>query len=193
MHTAEKIGLRIAGLAVLVLLLAASLAAPAQEGFKRETYQATAMGQGTQFGRLYSVNIIIERYSTPEDQQILIQAFNENGNEGLVNALSKMSSKGRIAITGTLGYDINYVRSFPTATGRKIRIVADRPLRFGELWSQSRSTEYSLSVIELDISNVEGQSGGTLLPAAKFYVSKEGELTMEAYQNPWKLTNVLIR
>ena len=191
MHTAEKTSRRTAGLVVLVLLTA-SIAALAQ-GSGREVYQATAMGQGPQMGRLFSVNIIIESYSTPEDQKVLIEAFNQGRNEGLVNALSKMPSKGRIAITGTLGYDINYVRVFQTPTGRKIRIVTDRPLRFGELWRDDRSTDYSLSVLELDISDVKGQSGGTLLPACKFYISKEGELTVETYQNPWKLTNVLVR
>ncbi len=175
---------------VVLFLLAASIAALAQG---REMYQATAMGQSTQMGKMFNVNIIIESYSTPEDQQILIEAFQQRGNEGLVNALSKMPSKGRIAITGTLGYDINYVRVFPTPTGKKIRIVTDRPLRFGELWYDGRSTEYSLSVLELEISDVKGQSGGTLLPACKFYISKEGELTMEAYQNPWKLVNVMVR
>lgn len=186
MSTAKKNILRTATLVVLVLL-AASVSALAQ----RETYQATAMGTSTQLGKMVNVNIIIESYSTAEDQKALIDAFNERGNEGLVNTLEKMPSKGRIAITGTLGYDIAYVRAFPTPTGKKIRIVTDRPLRFGELWSDSRSTDYSLSVIELDISDVKGQSGGVLLPACKFFISKEGELTVETYQNPWKLNNVL--
>ena len=188
MRTPRKNILRTIALVALVLLAASPTLAQ-----EREMYQATAMGQGTQLGKIFSVNIIIESYSTPEDQKILIEAFNQGKNEGLVNALSKMPSKGRIAITGTLGYDVNYVRVFPTPTGKKIRIVTDRPLRFGELWRDDRSTDYSLSVIELDVSDVKGQSGGVLLPACKFYISKEGELTVETFQNPWKLTNVLVR
>ncbi|HXZ28713.1 MAG TPA: hypothetical protein VEG08_12035 [Terriglobales bacterium] len=189
MPTAKKSILWTIVLVVLVLL-AVSVAASAQG---REMYQATALGQGTQMGQLYSVNIIIESYSTEEDRQVLIEAFTQGKNDGLVNAISKMPSKGRIAITGTLGYDIKYVRAFATPTGKKIRIATDRPLRFGELWRDNRSTDYSLSVIELDISDVKGQSGGVLIPAAKLLISKEGELTIEAYQNPWKLTNVMAR
>lgn len=188
MPTAERA--RWAAILATLFLLAASVAAMAQE---REMYQATAMGQGTQMGQIVNINIIIESYSTPEDQKVLIDAFNQRGNEGLVNALDKMPSKGRLAITGTLGYDIRYVRAFPTPTGKKIRIVTDRPLRFGELWRDDRSTDYSLSVLELDVSSVKDQSGGVLFPRCKFYISKEGELTLEAYQNPWKLNNVLVR
>src|SRR6185503_1961684 len=66
--------------------------------------QATAMGQSQQLGRMLSVNIHINELSTAEDQKALLEAFGSKGNEGLVNALSKMTAKGRIAITGTLGY-----------------------------------------------------------------------------------------
>lgn len=179
--------LRIAGLVALVLL-----ASIASAQTKRETYQATAIGEGTYFGRTFNVTIIIEQYSTAEDQQILVEAFNKAGNQGLVNALSKMGSKGHIAITGTLGYDINYVREFQTPTGRKIRMVTDRPITFDEAWSDSRSMDYSLSAMELDISSSKNQSGGTLLPACQFSVSKEKELTIEAYANPWKLADVIV-
>ena len=193
MHTANRNTLRTASWIAAALLLLASVSALAQEGSGRETYQATAMGQGTQMGRLYSVNIIIESYSTPEERQSLIEAFNKGGNEAIVDVLTHLPSRGRIAITGTLGYEIKFARVFPTATGRKIRIVTDRPLHFGELRRGDRSTDYSLSVLELDISNVKGQSGGVLLPACQFKISKEGELELEAYQNPWKLTNFLDR
>lgn len=189
MGTSKKSLARTAVLVALVVL-AASVAALAQ---KPEYYQATALGQGTQLGQLFNVNITIDSYSTPEERQILIDAFNQGKNEALVNALSKMPARGRIAITGTLGYDVNFVRVIPTPTGKKIRMVTDRPIRFGELWRDDRSTQYSLTVIELDISDAKGQSGGVLLPECKFFISKEGELTVETYQNPWKLTNILVR
>lgn len=60
------------------------------------------MGTNQQMGRMFSVNIIIDELSTPDDQKILLEAFNHKKNEGMVNALSKMKSKGRIAITGTI-------------------------------------------------------------------------------------------
>jgi hypothetical protein len=76
-----------------------------------------------------------------------------------------MNSKGRIAITGTLGYDISFVRKIPTADGYKIRILTNRPIRFGESWVNGRSMDYNLSALELNISGDNNKSAGTLLPA----------------------------
>jgi hypothetical protein len=64
----------------------------------REVYQAQAMGQSTQMGKTFNVTINVERYSTPEERQVLVDAFQEARSEGLYNALEKMNAKGRIAI-----------------------------------------------------------------------------------------------
>jgi hypothetical protein len=177
----------------LALLPSAGGKAQEQPKPKREFFQAVAMGQSTQMGQLFNVNIIVEEYSTPDDQQALLGAFNSKGMEGLSNALSKMKSKGRLAITGTLGYDVSYIRSFPTATGRKIRLVTNRAIRFGEAWADGRSMDYSLSAVELDISNEKGKNTGILLPACQFKLDKEKHLEIENYRNPWKLQNILDR
>lgn len=161
----------------------------AQSQAQREQFQAQAFGEGTQMGRTFGVTIIINEYSTAEDQKALIDAFGARGSEGLYNAVSKMSSKGRIAIPGTVGYDINYVKVFQTPGGRKIRIVTDRPITFGEAWADSRSRDYNLSALELNVNN-EGKGNGTLLPACQFTINKERELEIEAFQNPWRLTDV---
>ena len=56
----------------------------------------------------------IYEFSGDEDRAILVDAFKEGQNEGLVNALTRMKSVGRIAITGTVGYDLSYIRLVPT-------------------------------------------------------------------------------
>jgi hypothetical protein len=152
------------------------------------------MGQGTQMGRTFGVTVNIAEYSTLEERQVLIEAFEEAGSEGLFNALEKMPAKGRIAITGTLGYDISFVREVPTAEGRKIRILTNRPIRFGEAWVNGRSVDYNLSYLEFDLVNEKDKSTGTLLPACQFKIDKKSkELEVENYQNPWKLVNILDR
>jgi hypothetical protein len=157
-----------------------------------ETYQAQAMGQGTQLGQSFGVTIHIEQYSTEEERQVLIGAFQKGGSQGLYNALNKMHSKGRIAITGTVGYDISFARVLPAANGRKIRILTNRPIGFGEAWNDGRSMDYNLSMLELDMVPEKGKSTGTLLPACEFTVNKKtNEVEVEAFKNPWKMVDVI--
>jgi hypothetical protein len=195
MRKAMKSGLMSGVVAILCLIAIASFGRAAQEEKPlREVYQAQAMGQSTQLGQTFNVTINIERYSTPEERQVLVEAFQQAGSEGLFNALEKMRSKGRIAITGTLGYDISFVRKIPTDDGYKIRVLTNRPIRFGEAWVNGRSIDYNLSALELDISNEKDKSTGILLPACQFKINKKtNELEVENYQNPWKLQNIMDR
>jgi hypothetical protein len=166
----------------------------AQEKEGRQEYQAQAMGQGTQLGQTFNVTLIIEEYSSPDERQALVGAFEKAGSQGLYNALNKMHAKGRIAITGTLGYDVIFARQIPTSDGLKLRILTNRPITFGEAWTDSRSMDYNLSAMEIDLSDQKGKSTGTLLPACQFKINKKNnELEIENYQNPWKLVDVLDR
>jgi hypothetical protein len=167
----------------------------AQEQMLHEEYQAQAMGQGTQLGQTFNVTVHIEEYSSPEERQILVEAFEKAKSQGLFNALTKMKSKGRIAITGTVGYDISFVRRIQTPDGWKIRILTNRPITFGEAWTDSRSMDYNLSALELDLSDQNGKSGtGILLPVCEFVIDKKtNEVTIAEYRNPFKLVDVLDR
>jgi hypothetical protein len=180
-------------MACLVVLVSFDCAAQEDKPI-REVYQAQAMGQSTQMGQSFNVTINIESYSTPDERQVLVDSFQQAGSEGLFNSLEKMHAKGRIAITGTLGYDISFVRKIPTDNGYKIRILTNRPIRFGEAWANGRSTDYNLTAIELELSNEKGKGTGVLLPASQFKINKKtNELEIENYQNPWKLQNIMDR
>lgn len=166
----------------------------AQEQMLHEEYQAQAMGQGTQMGQTFNVTVHIEEYSSPEERHVLVDSFEKAGSKGLYNALNKMKSKGRIAITGTLGYDISFARKIQTPDGWKIRVLTGRPITFGEAWTDSRSMDYNLSALELDLSSESGKNGGILVPVCEFVIDKKTkELTIENYQNPWRLVDVLDR
>lgn len=159
---------------------------------KSETIEASSMGTGTQMGQMFGITVVLYEYSTPEDRQILIQAFDKGKNQGLVNALSKMRAVGHIAITGTLGYDLSYVRMVPTPTGRKIRFVTNRPITFAEAWTDSTSQNYNLTGGEFDINeNDKSKSTGVLYPLAQLAIDKQGQLQIELNQNAWTLVDVL--
>jgi hypothetical protein len=174
-----------------LLLAAVTLALSADDG-KVETIDATATGTSTQLGQIVNVKVTIYEYSSDEDRQILIDAFKKGQNQGLVNALTKMKSVGRIAITGTLGYDLSYIRLVPTPTGRKIRFVTNRLLRFGEAYYNTQTTAYNLTAGEFDINDSDkDKSAGVLFPAAQLVINKEGQLEFQLNKNPWKLVNII--
>lgn len=187
----QKIGFTF--VVLLSFLFVGTLTASAQKQ-KMIVIQSTAMGTSYQLGQVVSVDLRISDFSTEDDKTVLLQVFKEKGSEGLANALDKMKAKGRIAITGTLGYDVNYIRSFPQPDGStKYRFVTDRQIRFGEAWSSSRSMDYNLAMGEIIISKDKKKSTGTLYPAAELKLGKDGELTIELLNNPWKLVNIMQR
>ena len=152
------------------LLLAILLLVGSTPGFSADnigTIQATAMGTSTQLGKTVGITVNIYEYSTMEDRDILIEAFTKGQNQGLVNALTRMKAVGHIAITGTLGYDLSYIRMIPTPTGRKIRFATNRLLRFGEAYYNTQSTAFNLTAGEFDLNDTDkSKSTGVLFPAA---------------------------
>lgn len=159
----------------------------------RMTIQATAMGTSTQLGKLYHITIIIEQFSTQDDRKALIDAFARSGQDGLVDVLQGMTSKGRVRFSsGGVGNDVKYIIELPSETGRRIRLVTDRNIAFAENYHGTRSKEYSVGALEL-VLTPDGKGTGTVLPACKMTVDKKSqEVNIETYQNPWNLTNFII-
>jgi hypothetical protein len=189
-NTASRIRkFAVSGLLAAGLLTFGSVPAFCQ---KAETIEATAEGTGTQMGQMVEVRLTINDYSTMEERQVLVQAFAKGQNQGLVNALSKMRAVGHISLTGTIGYDVSYIRMIPTPTGRKIRFVTNRQISFVEAWTDSQSQSFNLSGGEIDINDQDkNKSTGVLFPAAQLVIDKQGKLQIDLNQNSWKLVDVL--
>ncbi len=188
--TAKLLLLAAKGVLVVVLISIATCVGFARE--KYETIEAQAFGTGTQMGQNIGIRVTIYEFSPPEDRQALVEAFTKGQNQGLVNALTKMPAVGRIAITGTLGYDLSFIKMIPTPTGRKIRFVTNRQIRFGEAWADTQSQAYNLTAGEFDLNDKDkGKSTGILYPAAQLIIDKEGQLQIELRQNAWRLSGIL--
>ena len=99
-----------------------------------------------------------------------------------------MQPKGRVRFaSGGVGNDVKYIIELPSKTGRRFRLVTDRNLSFAELRYNGRSVEYSVGAMELTITP-DGKGTGRLLPACKLKLSKQKEIEVETFQNPWNLT-----
>jgi len=160
---------------------------------ERMTIQATGMGTSTQMGKIVNVNIHIEQYSTEEDRNALISAFKKSGQDGMVKVLEDMKAKGRIRFaSGGVGNDIKYIMELPSENGRRLRLVTDRTLAFAELYQGTRSRDYTVGAIEVELTP-DGKGTGTVLPACRLTVNKKKQqVEIETYQNPWKLSNFII-
>jgi hypothetical protein len=175
------------------LLLSVAGSATLAHGQGRMTIQATAKGTSTQLGRMIDVNIYIEAYSTPDDRKTLIDAFKRRGQDGLVDALQDMKTKGRVRFSsGGVGNDVKYIIELPSKEGRKLRIITDRWLSFTELYNSNRIADYNVGAIELNLTP-DGKGSGTVLPACRLTMNKKKEqVEIETFQNPWDLTNFMI-
>jgi hypothetical protein len=179
------------GFLIVMLFLAAALVISADDR-GTEVIDAIAMGTSTQLGQTVSLKVTVYEFSTDEDRAILVDAFKQGQNEGLVNALTRMKSVGRIAITGTVGYDLSYIRLIPTPTGRKVRFVTNREIRFGEHYYNTQSKAYNLTAGEIEINDSDkDKNSGVLFPAAQLIINKEGQLEFQLRQNAWKLTSII--
>jgi hypothetical protein len=179
---------------ILGVLMLLSFSAGAE---KPETIQAQAFGTTTMAGRTFGITIRIESYSTPADQKSLIDAFNKGGHDALVGALSKMKSRGRVAITGGgVGYQIGYIRNIATPKGRTIRLITDRPINIGEAMYSTRSRDYDLTLLEVHLDDADkDKSTGNLVVGGRFTVNKKkNQIEFETYEaSPWRLTGIMER
>src|SRR6202789_1901392 len=86
-----------------------------------ETLTATVIGTGgAASGKTFGITININSYSTEGDASLLLEAVQSGKKNELLNTLQGMASKGRIAVTGQVGNDANYIRQISTAKGRTI-------------------------------------------------------------------------
>jgi hypothetical protein len=186
----KLVRIAIPSLLLLGLMMIGSIPGFARD--KYETIDATAWGTSTQMGRNINITLIIYEWSTAEDRDVLLEAFQKGQNQGLVNALEKMRAVGRIKITGTLGYDVSFIRLIQTPTGRKIRFVTNRKITFGEVWTDSQSQSFDLTAGELDLNDQDkSKSSGVLYPAAQLTINKDGELQLDLNKNPWRLSGII--
>jgi hypothetical protein len=189
-HTVCKIAC--GSLIVATLFLTTVTGLNSQEDRKVETIDSTATGTSTQLGTMVNVKVTIYQYSTEEDRAVLVDAFKKGQNQGLVDALGKMKSVGRIAITGTVGQDLAYIRLIQSDTSRRIRFVTNRQIQFGEAYHNTQSKAYNLTAGEFILDNSDkDKSVGVLYPASQLIINKEGQLEFQLRKNHWNLVNII--
>jgi hypothetical protein len=194
MKNIRLVGLSCGVVIFTVILGMKSISASSDAKPKPETIQATAQGTDVQLGTHFNVTLIIERYSTAADRQMLKQAFQQDKNQGLYKELSKMKAVGHISVNSALGYDVSYIRSVQTPSGRTIRFITTRPISMREQYNDSLSTAYNLTAGQIELNDSDrSKSTGVLYPRAMLKLDKDNEIQFDLATDPYKLADILDR
>lgn len=185
---------RIVTLITVMLCLTAGVFAQEPTKSKPEHFGANAYSL-SRSANIVNVDIRIEAYSDDATTKRLATALVEGGQDALTKALEKQDEIGGIRLTGHVGfYDFKLIRSRKTPTGRRIVLVCDRPLQFGEVYGGTRSTDYTLGILILDLKHdKKGREvgSGTLYYAAKVKIKNGNTIQIEHFQiDPVRIVNV---
>ena len=145
--------------------------------------------------RVGSIDIVIERWSTPEETSNLKAVLVEKGEDKLLSALQKIKPRCGYARTSTsLGWDIYFARETElSGGGRKIVLVSDRPVSMWEARNSGRSMDYQLSLAEIHFG-ADGKGEGKAIPRSQVTFNKEkNTLEIENYERePVRLNEVTV-
>jgi len=178
----------VAGAVALAMVIGAAVL-PAQD--KESFTGMLAQMSGVAAGATGSLQITVERWSTPEERQAYFQAIAEGRNEktleGKQRALLRMMEDARgdkrvgfARFPRTLGWDLTYAWQFMDGNTRVIRLATNRPVPFIEAAANYRTMDYPFGIIELRL-NEKGEGEGNVFQAASVTVSKDGVLQIESY------------
>jgi hypothetical protein len=137
------------------------------DSFQRRYITGTIVGVGGRLGgRTRPFELIVNRYSTPDEVQRLNAALQSGGQDELLRALSGMRA-GRIRIGTGVGVDANAIIATPLEAGEvKLIVLYQRDIGIFELRYGTRSADYKVGYAEIYLRQ-RGNSEGTFIPAAK--------------------------
>jgi hypothetical protein len=130
------------------------------------------------------VDITIQRWTTDEENEQVITALMEKGQNGLLEAIRGQREIGRLSSPGTVGFGLYYARRVLREDGGEtVTIITERDMGFWETSQQTRSTRYPFTMIELDV-NARGEGRGRLIVAARITYNKIAkQLTIENFED----------
>ena len=188
-------------MALLVAMLGGLTAdcLPAQEQELPLEFDAVAVNMSN-FGPRGQVRlqIRVNRWSTDEERAKLMEALRAQTGAArdrtLADSLFGKESVGTIRESRTLAYDLRYSREIPSEAGRMIVLATDRRIGFAETWRSSRTLDYNVSLIILNLDE-EGRGDGQLMLGAQFEWDEANEqvIITNFASEPIRLTRVRVR
>lgn len=173
-------------ISILVLSVAATPAVAKDKKQIIETFTAFATNLGV--GAATQVNINLFTFTTPDERQDLIDAFQQGGGEALYKALDSMKladEKAYMRVGGSTGYQLYYAFEGTVEGGqRQIVFATARPITMRESMNNSRTLDNNLTVIVLQLDPETGVGTGAMSLATELSIDKKtGKLDIETVGN----------
>ena len=167
--------------AVFAVLLGTTGFAKAPDPVARFTAFAVKLG-GPGPSTAGTVELAINRWSTPGERDRLMKVLKEKGPEKLLDALTDIPRVGYIRTPDSLGYDVRFAYREPGADGGEdITVITDRYIGFWEAYYRPRTIDYPFTVIELHL-NRNGEGEGKMSLATRITTDRHGDrVVLENY------------
>jgi hypothetical protein len=182
----------IVGIALILALALGVMPALAQESI--EKYKANALVQTAGQGSMAEINIY--RWSSDAERDEIIQVIKDATNSNRRNrdvstALRGLEKAGFAFLAGRTGYPLRYAREFKTDEGRQIVLATDRPVSFGEVYSQGQLGDFDTTIIVLKLDENGKGEGIVSVGTEVVWNDKTGQIEVtNVTSQPVKLTNV---
>lgn len=188
---------RVSSVVIASLALGVGGAVPRASGAEKPVLSLRAFAvnmSGPRPARAGTIEIVIERWSTDQEQQKLSDTLIEKGREALLSALQKIKPRaGYVRTSTSLGWDIHFAREQPLGDGRRVIIATDRPMSFWEIQNRTRSSDYEFTLAEIRLTK-DGKGEGKLATTAKISWNKDTRMVeIENYDiEPVRLNEVRV-
>lgn len=130
----------------LCLAMGASpaIAKKKKESQPLESYSARVIAQG-QVGAsgTAQVQIVINRWSTDEERQMVLNATTDKDEPSMAEALASLDSVGYFREISKRGYDLRYERTTTEGDKSVVILATDRPISMFEATQSTRSSKHN--------------------------------------------------
>jgi hypothetical protein len=190
-------------LTVIGIVLAVAASASAQMSTKKapepgntpvETFTGFAVSVTS--GQSGVVEIVINRWSTDGERQLLENVLKASGSQAMVRIMQDLPQVGYIKGSETMGDALFYARSNDLPDGtRQVVIATNRPISGAALLAPGAKNQYDATVIEMRFQKDSKKGQGKIVVAGKASIDpKTGKLHLNNYAGePVRLENITVK
>lgn len=182
---------RLALAAAALGLLAMPASTLAQSNLDPEEFTAFAINMGIRTsGTTASVIMTVNRWSAEAEKNELFGVLKKDGPEAFLRALQDAKRVGSLRTPSTVGYELRLAFQEPGKDGgRRVLLITDRPVGFGEATNRGVSLEYPFTVIDMQLKP-DGTGEGTMSIAARIIPAGKTVLVENYDTQPVRLNRI---